>query len=112
MQLSRHKRPHLNHIFLCPRLLTQYWRKRLHQVADIVIEIPSGTRPFWPSALHEPLILGLTLCFLSVYPWQLKYSDQLLELERAVRSVWHSPIQDERPLLRQLCELSRMLDPL
>jgi len=110
LQVSRLKRTNLNHIFLCPRLMTQYWRKRLHRLADTLIEISAGALPFWPLQMHRPLILGLTLCFVSVYPWQLKYSNQLLELEGSMRSFWRSPLQEKWPLLRQLCELPRELD--
>jgi hypothetical protein len=42
--LSRHKRNHINHLFVCPRLLTQYWWRCLHRIADIVIEISAGAR--------------------------------------------------------------------
>ncbi len=110
LQVSRHKWTGLNHIFICPRLMTQYWRRKLHRLADIVIEIPAGARPFWPLSMHEPLILGLTLCFSSVFPWQLRYSDSILELERELRSVWFCPLQDERIILRKLCELPRLLE--
>lgn len=39
--VSRHKRPNLGHVFLCPCLFTQHWRKRLHNIADIVLELPA-----------------------------------------------------------------------
>jgi hypothetical protein len=38
--LSRHKRTSLLHIFLCPRLCTHLWRKKLYKVADLVLELP------------------------------------------------------------------------
>jgi hypothetical protein len=40
--LSRIKRPHLNHVVVCPRLFTQYWRKRLFKITDLVLELPPG----------------------------------------------------------------------
>jgi len=63
LMLSRHKRTQLTHIFFCPRLFTSLWRRKLHKVADLVLELPAGPQPFWPSTMHKPLILGLTLCF-------------------------------------------------
>jgi len=72
LSISRHKRTFLGHIFLCPRLLTNTWRQKLHRVAALVIDIPAGCRPFWPSEMHEPLILGLTLPFSDLPPWQLR----------------------------------------
>jgi hypothetical protein len=109
--VSRHKRPHLNHVFVCPRLLTQMWRKKLHKIADLVIEIPAGCRSFWPKYTHEPLLIGLTLRFSSFYPWQLRQSDSLLDMARQLREVWKDPSTDERVILRQLCALPGLLGP-
>jgi len=80
--ISRHKRPHLAHVFICPRLFTQKWRKRLHNLADIVLELPAGRRPHWPSSMHEPIIIALILPFSTVFPWQLRQSKPLLDLGR------------------------------
>jgi hypothetical protein len=41
LQCSQHKQTHLNHIFVCPWLMTQYWRVKLHKVSDLVKEIPT-----------------------------------------------------------------------
>jgi hypothetical protein len=109
--LSWHKRPHLNHLVVCPRLMTQLWRKRLHKLVDLVIEIPAGSRQFWPLSMHEPLLLGLTLSFVPFPPWQLRQSSHLLELARQLQVVWKDPLVDERPILHQLCALPRMLAP-
>lgn len=109
---SRHKRPHLNHIFICPRLMTQHWRRKLHRTADLVIELPAGRRSFWSLAMHEPLVIGLTLRFSSCPPWQLRRSSSLLELERALRQMWRTQDQDERGILRQLCHLPAVLEAL
>jgi len=106
---SRLKRPHLNHIFLIPRLMTQYWRRKLHKVADVVLELPAGVRPYWPRSMHEPLLIGLTLSLLPAFPWELRSTPELLGLERAVRDVWRTQDQDERPLLCQLCLLPGVL---
>jgi hypothetical protein len=104
LSISRHKRTQLGHIFVCPRLFTQKWR--LRSVADWVVEIPAGCRPFWSATRYEPLILGLTLPFLSAPPWQLRGSDRLLGLERQLREVWEDPSRDEQPFLCQLCSLA------
>jgi hypothetical protein len=110
--LSRLKRTHLSHVVIVPRLMTQYWRRKLHKLLDVVLEVPAGARPFWPLAMHEPLLIGLTFRFLSVAPWELRHTSSFLELERAMRCVWRTPGEDERPLLRQLCQLAGVLDPL
>ena len=109
---SRHKGPHLNHVFLCPRLLTQYWRKRLSRLADIVLELPPGAIPEWPLAMHEPLLIALTLRFTTVSPWQLRQSPAILELGRQVQGVWHDQVQHDQYLLHKLCRLPATLEAL
>jgi hypothetical protein len=106
--ISRHKRTYLGHVFVCPRLFTQRWRKKLFNLADVVLEIGAGRRAFWPLSMHEPLLLGLgvVLPFSSSFPWQLRGSERILALEGPLRQVWQDPLADERPLLRQLCTCS------
>ena len=69
LALSRQKRPHLNHVFICPRLMTADWRKKLFKLADLVLELPPGCVPWWPSSMFEPLLLGLTLRLIVCNPW-------------------------------------------
>jgi hypothetical protein len=68
LMLARHKQTHHTQIFICPRLFTSPWRRKLHKVADLVLELPAGPQPFWASTMHEPLIIGLTLHFVSSNP--------------------------------------------
>jgi len=110
LEVSHHKRPHLNHVFICPRLFTQYWRKWLYKIADVVLELPLGIIVAWPAEMHEPLLVALTLCFATVYPWQLRQSSAVLELGRQVQSLWRNQAQHDRPLLRQLCGLPATLE--
>jgi hypothetical protein len=112
LQKSRHKRTHLNHVIIIPRLLTYMWRKRLHRMTDFVFEVPPGARPFWPSFEFEPLIVGVVLRFSFSSPWQVRKSDLLLGMDRELRELWQSAGGDERPLLRQLCQSPGVLDRL
>jgi hypothetical protein len=106
LEISRHKRDDLSHIFLCPRLMTYAWRKRLMKICDVVFTIPPGSRTFWPSSEHEPLLLGLTLRFSPRSPWQVKRCPQFLAMAGELQGMWACPEGVERDLLRQLC-----LDP-
>jgi len=108
--VSRHKCPYLNHVFICPRLFTQYWRKRLYRIADVVLELPPGAIPAWPDSMHEPLIVALTLRFATVHPWQLRQCPEILELGRQVQSMWRDQAPHDRHLLRQLCRLPTTLE--
>jgi hypothetical protein len=105
LSLSRLKRPHLLHIFICPRLCTHMWWKKLFKVADVVLELPSGPRPEWSACMHEPLILALVLPFIPHPPCQLRQTPRLLELGGTVCRLWHHPGADVRCLLRELCDL-------
>jgi hypothetical protein len=106
---SRHERSHLSHIILFPRLMTFTWRKKLSKIFDLVFEIPPGSRTFWPSSEHYPLVVGLTLGFASVRPWQVKFSTGILKLERHLRGVWSCSHGDEWPLLHKFCNTPQRL---
>jgi hypothetical protein len=105
LSLSRFKRAHLLHVFVCPRLLTHMWRKKLFKVADLVLELPPGPCSVWPDHMHEPLLLALVLPFISFPPWQLRNTTPVLDMARSVRTLWDSLDQHVRVVLRQLCEL-------
>jgi hypothetical protein len=109
LALSRFKRPSLLHVFLCPRLMTNLWRKKLFKVADIVLELPPGPCAVWPACMHEPLLLGFVFPLLSCPPWHLRNAALVLDLGRSVRQMWHSSHQHVRPLLQQLCALPTSL---
>jgi hypothetical protein len=67
------------HVFICPRLMTPYWRQHLHRSADLIFEIPTSGE-YWPIDMHEPLILALFFPFLPHRPWQLRQSPSIVEL--------------------------------
>jgi hypothetical protein len=112
LMFSRHKCTHINHVFVVPRLATHLWRKKLYKTCDIVLTLPPGSRPFWPVNAHAPLLIGLTLRFLSYSPWQLRQTPAILALGRDLQSLWETPGGDERPLLCQLSSLPGTLEAL
>lgn len=105
LSISRHKRPSLTHVFVCPRLFTSLWRKRLYKLADCVFYIPAGSRSFWPATMFEPLIIGLLLPFSHTHPWQHRRSAEVLALEGQLRQVWSQPDGTEQLVLRKFFEL-------
>jgi hypothetical protein len=109
LDVSRHKRSNLNHVMLLPRLTTYAWRKRLSKICDLVIEIPPGARSWWPASEHEPLLLGLTLCFSSSRPWQAKLHPGFLAMGRQLQVLWDREEGSERGLLCKLCHPSEWL---
>lgn len=107
--LSHHKCTTLHHIFICLRLFTYLWCKKLFKVPDLVLELPAGYHPSWPKLLHEPLIICLTLPFLPFSPWQLRGSGAVLELGREVLHVWKGEKGDVGSVLCQLWNLPTSL---
>jgi len=112
LELSRHKRKQINHVFEVPRLMTHIWRKRLKRLCDLVFELPPGTRDVWPALEHEPLIIGLTLRFLLSSPWQTRRSDGILEVERQLRQVWETQGGDEGHILCEFCLTPSRMGPM
>ncbi len=87
-------------------------RKKLHKVSDLVFEVPPGRRPFWPALEHEPLIIGLTLRFMSSSPWQLRQCPAVLDLARQLQGVWEAEDGSEGPVLLKLLHLPEWLETL
>jgi hypothetical protein len=109
---SRHKRDYINHVVVIPRLMTHLWRKRLHKLSDLVFEVPAGSRSFWPALEHEPLIVGLMLRFSLSSPWQIKYTDGILEVGGQLRRLWKEEEGSERAVLREFCQRPGRLEGL
>ena len=76
-----HKRTDAYHIFLIPRLCSPLWLRMLYKVSDIVFEIPAGSW-HWPSNMHKPLLIGISLPLLTRNPWTLRGTPLLVGLER------------------------------
>jgi len=107
---SRHKRTCKNHVFVCPRLMTYRWRRKLNKLADVVFEIPAGSTPFWPLHMHEPLVVGILLRFVSFSPWQLRRHPRVLELGGTLSRLWKTESGRGRIVLRELLLLPGMLE--
>lgn len=107
---SRHKRPHLIHIFIVPCLFTHSFRKRLLKFADFSFYLTPGRRDtVWPTSAFEPLLVSIFLPFLSHAPWTVKGSPDLLALERDLRSLWLMDEDgDEIPLLCHLWSIAQL----
>mmetsp|Transcript_15422 Transcript_15422/g.21970 ORF Transcript_15422/g.21970 Transcript_15422/m.21970 type:complete len:634 (+) Transcript_15422:1647-3548(+) len=106
---AKHKRPTTEHIFVCPRLMTNRWRKQLTKVCDIVFTIPVGTH-FWGVREHEPLLVGIALPLISARPWRLR---GVPFLERVVGELSSLPPASSiwgRDILQQLFSITRKLD--
>jgi hypothetical protein len=84
LRKSRHKRPDLTHIFVCPKLMTPCWRKHMLKTCCFSFYVDPGLA-YWPDSMHESLLIGVYLPYLPCYPWTFRRSKSILELERQLR---------------------------
>ena len=75
-----------SHVFVCPAIMTAYWRKTLGKIADTMFTIKAGTF-LWPSDMYEPLTIAFVKPFLSKSPWKVGRLQTVVEWERDVREV-------------------------
>lgn len=99
LRKSRIKRQSSSHIVVCPRLCTSMWARHLYKSCDIVFEIPAGHQSYWPSEMHEPLLIGILFPFLRVSPWQLRSTPKMYAMGSRVRGVLKTQEMDIRDIL-------------
>ena len=103
-----HKRTDAYHVFLIPRLYSPLWLRMFYKLSDFVFKIPPGSR-HWPSSMHEPLFVGISLPLLPRNPWSLRGTPLLVELEGQLRQVLSSREEDGGNILRQLLRTPRQV---
>ena len=111
LRKARLKRRKSTHFVFVPRLATTLWLKQLNKACDIVVYLPNHL-PFWPSSMHEPLVLGICYPFLNHRPWQLRGSPKLFALGRQMRRLLEEPNVDARSVLLQLHSFCKRLPSL
>ena len=86
--------PQIPHAFAVPRLMTHLWRKALSKDADVLFTVHVGA-PFWPTPMHEPLIvlIVLPLSYDSMHrgPWTLRGSSQAIDLTNKLEAGFKEP---------------------
>jgi hypothetical protein len=97
---TRHARPWNSHLFVCPALMTSYWRKMLSKVADCMLTIPVGFT-HWPANMHEPLIVAIVCPIACSSPWVQRGSAGLVELKSDLSEMWSSDPERSGDRLRQ-----------
>ena len=99
---SNHIRPDNAHIFVCPALMSNRWRKKLGKVADFVFTIPVDC-DIWSKEQHEPLIAAFVCPHLSSRPWQVSKANRVLDETRtALSQMWASGPPTDGRCLRKL----------
>jgi len=108
---ATHKRTHLTHLVIIPRLMTSTWRRMLSKICDVVFTVPCGT-DVWPNINFEPLIVGLCLPLLKRSPWKLRGTNFVADLERELRGLPPNDFRRSRIVLREFFHRARELDRL
>ena len=67
---ARHKRTDATHIFSIPHLCSPSSTRLFFKLADFVFKLLPGTS-HWPSTMHKPLFVGISLPLVRHYPWSL-----------------------------------------
>ena len=112
LRIARLKRQASMHIVAIPRLFTNIWRKQLHKIADLVMEIPPGAVKEWSKDQFEPLTIAIVFPFIKYRPWQLRGCARILELGRELRKMWKKSGRNTGDLLLQFCNQQGSLDSL
>jgi len=104
-----HKRTDAYHVFLIPRLYSPLWMRMLYKLSDFVFKLCPGSQ-HWPSCMHEPLFIGISLPLLNRNPWSIRGTPLLVDLEQQLRQVLTAGKGDGGDILRKLLRTSRKLD--
>ena len=98
---SHHIHPDNSHIFVCPALMSNRWRKKLGKIADIVFTIPVDCC-LWSKDQHEPLIVAFVHAHLFHRPWQVSRARHVLDaVHDGLSKVWSSDSPIDGHCLRQ-----------
>ena len=100
LRKARLKRQSSAHLFVVPKLCCPLWTKQLFKASDIVIEIPAG-QPFWETAMHEPLLIGVVFPFIRSSPWQLRATPKMYSVGGELRKMFKAENLDARDFLRK-----------
>ena len=108
---SIHKRSDAVHIIIIPKLMTYAWRKTLLKTCDFSFYIDAG-HDCWSECMYESLLIGVYLPLLNCFPWTLRKSGSVLELERLLSVLPCTEERSKGTLLRKFLLLTRRLQTL
>ena len=70
--------------------------------ADLMFDLPVGS-DVWPSEMHETLIVAVYFPYLSRYPWELRKSPLLVDVDRCVCLLLKENVSLAGDFLSQFC---------
>jgi hypothetical protein len=87
MYEAKHIFPNSKHVFVCPALMTGYWRKQLGKLSDTMFTITAWNRGVWSKQMYEPLMIAFVRPLLSTRPWKAGRLDRMSKWERDMHEV-------------------------
>ena len=78
---AKHIMPGTSHVFICPAVMTGYWRKTLGKIADLMFTLKVGSC-VWNLLLLEPLTVAFVLSLLSSALWKADQLPSMVDWER------------------------------
>ena len=112
LRQARHKRQDSFHVFVCPRLMYDEWRKHQFKAADMILEMRAGVSDIWPKEMHETLIICFYFPYLNRNPWELKRTRLLVELEGQMSQLLKSDHAAAGRLLSKILLQAKGMDAL
>jgi hypothetical protein len=97
----KHIFPNSKHVFVCPALMTGYWRKQLGKLADTLFTIKEDTH-VWRKGMHEPLTFAFVLPLLSTSPWKASRLERVVNWQSKVSKVQWKNSRAIRNHMREL----------
>ena len=109
LRQARLKRQNSLHVFVCPRLEYDGWRRHMFKSADAIFYLPAGKCESWPAAMHETLIIAVYLPYLPRCPWELRKTGLLVGLEKQMRRLFKEDPASGWALLSEFSVFARSL---
>ncbi len=106
LRQARQKRQKSFHVFVCPRLLYDEWRRHLYKSADMIIFLPAGKCDSWSADMHETLVLAFFFPYLPRDPWEFRKSRLMVGLEKQMCRLFKNDPADGWNLLSEFCVLA------
>ena len=87
----KHMYPESQHVFVCPSLMTGYWRKSLGKIADSMFVIRAGSS-VWSADMLESLTIAFVKPLLHRSPWRARRLPAVGRWEKSMSAVqWQDP---------------------
>ena len=98
---AKHIFPNSKHVFVCPALMTGYWRKQLGKLADTSFTIKATENGTWEKDMFEPLTIAFVRPLLSSRPWKAGRLNRVSTWKGNLREMrWDNP-RDVRNHMRK-----------